>query len=216
LDLLKRELVQVQQLTETILKEKENEHKQLSLEQANLKSKLEKKDQEFSDLSAKLSDLNQLDEFKLKCNQLENEKITAEHDFKLQAKLSQEIFDKKLQELEEKLSGDNGKLSDELKRKSDQCEIQLTQLDELNAEKSQLTQNVSELEAKKIELQTKVLQSGGSSENETEKSDQAQLELVNLIKEKETLENELIKLRTKYQSINEDKVKCQLEKSKFI
>jgi hypothetical protein len=40
--LLKKELVQVQQLTDTILKEKENEHKQLVREQKELTARLEK------------------------------------------------------------------------------------------------------------------------------------------------------------------------------
>jgi hypothetical protein len=39
---LKKELVQVQQLTDTILKEKENEQKQLIREKNDLNSKLEK------------------------------------------------------------------------------------------------------------------------------------------------------------------------------
>lgn len=42
LNLLRKELVQVQQLTETILKEKENEQKLLVREQNELKSRLEK------------------------------------------------------------------------------------------------------------------------------------------------------------------------------
>lgn len=42
LNLLKKELVQVQQLTDTILKEKENEQKQLLREQNELKNRLEK------------------------------------------------------------------------------------------------------------------------------------------------------------------------------
>ena len=40
--LLKRELVQVQQLTDTILREKENEHKLLIREQKELTQRLEK------------------------------------------------------------------------------------------------------------------------------------------------------------------------------
>jgi hypothetical protein len=42
INLLKKELVQVQQLTDTILKEKENEQKQLIREKNDLSSKLEK------------------------------------------------------------------------------------------------------------------------------------------------------------------------------
>lgn len=42
LNLLKKELVQVQQITDTLLKEKENENKQLIREQNDLKSKLER------------------------------------------------------------------------------------------------------------------------------------------------------------------------------
>lgn len=42
INLLKKELVQVQQLTETILKEKENEQKQLIREKDDLSKKLEK------------------------------------------------------------------------------------------------------------------------------------------------------------------------------
>ncbi len=42
INLLKKELVQVQQLTETILKEKENEQKQLIREKDDLTKKLEK------------------------------------------------------------------------------------------------------------------------------------------------------------------------------
>lgn len=41
LNLLKKELVQVQQLTDTILKEKENEQKQLMREQKELTTRLE-------------------------------------------------------------------------------------------------------------------------------------------------------------------------------
>ena len=91
-------------------------------------------------------------------------------------------MEKSLQELEE-LRKTNGSLKEELRLKTDQITIQINEMKELNEEKAQLTQNISDLEAKKIELQTKILrESSENKANENEETNDNQTDFLNLIK----------------------------------
>lgn len=114
------------------------------------------------------------------------------------------------------------KLNLELEEKNNRITGLMDQTKELNQKNTQLSQNVNELEQKKIELTTRLHaqqiteQTDANNQNETEEErsdvDLKKSQFFDLIKEKETLENELISLKSRNQSLNDEKLELLNEK----
>jgi predicted RNase H-like nuclease (RuvC/YqgF family) len=106
----------------------------------------------------------------------------------------------------------------DLEQKTSQVTTYLIEIKELNQEKNQLSQNVAELEARKAEMSARIHESPQKTdpdrvvESEDTAAQQLSDELASLAKEKDHLENELIKLRTKNQSMNDEKITWLNEK----
>ncbi|CAF0706142.1 unnamed protein product [Brachionus calyciflorus] len=222
LDILKKELIKVQQVTEALLKEKENEQKQLIRENNELKAKIEKQEIDLKNFTDKIEALNELEVFKQKCSMLEeNNKLfeQKEKNYQDELKLKQEQLDKQLKDLND-LNLKLNELKFDCESKNSQITNYLIEIKDLNQEKNQLNQNISQLESKKAELMNKILiaesKSHNSDENNDEQNENERIEMLNLVKEKEEIENEVIKLRTKNQSLLEEKNDWLNQKSEML
>ncbi|RNA44234.1 early endosome antigen 1 [Brachionus plicatilis] len=204
LNVLKKEIVQVQELSELIVKDKENQLKQLTGENKNLEYKTEKMEEDLKKTNSENFDLVN------KCHELEKNMKKLEQKEKEYEKAAL-TNEEKIQKQELDIDDMNKKILDlknDCDLKAAQIEKFVHQVKELNQEKAQLNKNISQLEEKKAELTNKLLNSESKSEDHNDLSD--------LIKEKEEFENELIKLRTKVQSLNEEKSEWLFEKNQFL
>lgn len=145
--------------------------------------------------------------------------IKTEQELRSELSQKQETIEKQVNDLEG-LKSKNDQLESEVKLKMNQINEYLVEIKQLSQEKSQLNQNIAELEIKKAELSSRIIHEttpkseNGDDESSASLDDSKNSHLDALIKEKEELENELIKLRTKNQSIYEEKVAWLNEKVK--
>lgn len=195
LNLLKREIVQVQSLTDTIVKEKENQYNQLLRDHDDLKSDIE-------NLRIKYQD------------QLKNEELAKkkENELRLQIDKHLHIVSEKSQEINELLLNVS-QLNKEVESKNNRITNLEIETKELSEQHTELKVTIKDLEAKKASLTSK-LNVANHKTNTTDSELQADYE--NLNNEKELVEAELTKAKVKNDIYYEEKLKWLSEKDEFL